>query len=193
VESSEVAPKITSQAQAELVLAGMNHASLILAGVVALQKSKIAAAKCHDREIAEISARMNRDRASLEAWGKATRKLWGEDKSLKMSHGTIGFRMSNRSLGLLPGWCWEDVIKTLMRLRKKFGAYIREKFEVDRALILSHSRPERELLSEGTLKRLGLKVVQEECFFVELATIAPPAPNGVAAARVGQDLESKNQ
>jgi phage host-nuclease inhibitor protein Gam len=167
-------PPIASLEEASAEIALMNLTNLALEAERTLQKSEISLAKKRDNEINNLGVLILGYRDRLQVWSAATRKDWGESKSLEMAQGTVGFRMSNRSLILLKGWTWDLALAKIRVLKKKFGAiYVREKFEVDRQLILAHSRTEVAKLAEKDLKKIGVQVWQEETFFVELAGEAP--------------------
>jgi phage host-nuclease inhibitor protein Gam len=94
-------------------------------------------------------------------WSEANPREFGAVRSIETVHGTLGWRTGGPSLRTLTGWTWDRVKETL----KSMGAagYLRVKEEVNKQNLLS----DRETLGAEKLRELGLRVVQEETFFVE--------------------------
>jgi hypothetical protein len=78
-----------------------------------------------------------------------------------MVHGLVGFRTGTPKLKLLSGWTWEKVLEFISV--NQLMDLIRTKKEVDKELILAN----RDCIKPETLKQIGIKVVQDEAFFVE--------------------------
>jgi phage host-nuclease inhibitor protein Gam len=98
----------------------------------------------------------------LERWADENRTEFGKLKSLEMTHGQIGWRMSTPSLGLLKKVTWKEVLRRLMSMR--FRRFVRNKPEVAKDLILAYRE---KLEARGLLAKIGVEVVQEESFFAE--------------------------
>ena len=94
-------------------------------------------------------------------WSEANPLEFGAVRSIQTVHGALGWRTGGPSLRTLTGWTWDRVKETL----KSMGAvgYLRVKEEVNKQNLLS----DRETLGAEKLRQLGLRVVQEETFFVE--------------------------
>ncbi len=108
----------------------------------------------------QIAARMERARA----WAEANPSQFGLAKSLELNHAVIGFRTGQPQLRLLPGFNWRRILRRLKSLPNGDGAaLIRVKEEVNKQRILL----QRNQLGHAQLHRLGLRVFQEESFFVE--------------------------
>lgn len=124
-----------------------------------------------DEQIAKIKANYLPSIDSLDAEIKANAKivqLWAEQnpeefakrKSLAMAHGTIGFRTGTPKLALLNRkWSWDTVLSAVEKI---LPAFIRPKPEVDKEAIIG----QRDELAEF-LPLVGLKIVQDESFFIE--------------------------
>ena len=80
-----------------------------------------------------------------------------------MTHGTVGFRTGNPRLKPITKFTWAKVLETIQRSATFASSYVRTKAEVDREKLLA----DRDELGADGLRVLGLKVVQEESFFVE--------------------------
>lgn len=95
----------------------------------------------------------------VQAWAEDYPEEFGKANSIALVHGTIGFRIGTPKLKLLSGWTWARVLE-----------------EVDKEGIIA----QRNDLSAETLKKMGVKVVQDEVFFVE------PKREAVSETAVGQ-------
>lgn len=94
------------------------------------------------------------------AWSEAHKADFGDAKSIAMTHAVIGYRTGQPQLKTLKGWTWDRVLESV---RTIFGTdWLRIKVEVDKAKLLS--------VREGRaddFPRIGVRVVQEETFYVE--------------------------
>jgi phage host-nuclease inhibitor protein Gam len=125
-----------------------------------------------DQELTDVRARFE---PQITAYGQAIEGLmgqaqaWSEDypeefgarKSLDLVHGVIGFRVGTPKLKLLSGWTWARVLEVLKV--NELRIFVRTKEEVDREGIIA----QRNDLSAETLKKMGVKVAQDETFFCE--------------------------
>jgi hypothetical protein len=116
--------------------------------------------------IEQSRANCNAVHAALEEWATGAAEAFPEDKkSMELLHGTLSFRTGQRKLALLARETWEKVID---RLTGKFSAWRKVKVDVDAAKILRDSAGDDPALSAKDLSALGLKIIQEERFHVEL-------------------------
>lgn len=84
--------------------------------------------------------------------------LFGKLKSAASSLGLFGFRTGNPKLVLLNRkWKWDDVLQALKSLGK--DALIRRKEEPDKEALKK--------LDDAELASIGLRIDQEETFFIE--------------------------
>lgn len=93
-------------------------------------------------------------------WAEANPSFFGARKSAELVHGFVGYRTGTPKLKTLTGWTFDRVLE---KLKAMGNSFIRVKEEVDNESIIAA----REELGETGLKAIGLKVVQEETFFVE--------------------------
>lgn len=99
----------------------------------------------------------------LEAFGLHNRdELFSHKRSLELNHGVIGFRTGTPKVSKPRSITWGKVIEIL---HKSNSAFLRTKHEVDKDKILAN-RNDEQLMQE--LEDLGIKVVQEETFFITL-------------------------
>lgn len=95
----------------------------------------------------------------LQQWAEAAPEEFGGKKSIDFLHGRLGFRTGNPALKTLSGWTFKRVLEVIDR------TFIRTKEELDKELVLAaHARSE---LDDKALRSVGLRVVQDEAFFVE--------------------------
>lgn len=96
------------------------------------------------------------------AWAEANAEDFGKLRSIEMLHGVIGWRLNTPSLKALSGWTWELVLKALQKV-PRFASYVRTKEKVNKQALLA----DREAIGADSLRSVGLRVIQEEEFFVE--------------------------
>ena len=100
--------------------------------------------------------------AMARAWAEAHPGEFGEARSLDLTHAVIGYRTGQPQLKTVTGWTWDRVLERLKTL-PGCVSLVRLKEEVNKQQILA----EREQLGAERLRQMGLRVAQEETFFVE--------------------------
>lgn len=116
----------------------------------------------HAERITEITDELQAMVQQLQAWSDRHRAEFGDRKSMILTHGEMGWRMSPPALQTLKKVTWKEVLKRLGAL--KFRRFIRIKPEVAKDVILTHRD---KLAARGLLAKIGVEVVQEDVFFVE--------------------------
>lgn len=124
---------------------------------------------------AEITAVRERYEATINECNKFLEekteliRAWAENnpsefkgKSADFVHATIGWRIGQPTLKTLAGWTWDRVLEKLKSLPNLLH-YVRTKEEVNKQAIIS----DREGIGSELLRLMGVKVVQEESFFVD--------------------------
>lgn len=119
----------------------------------------------HSKRVAGHLASLKQCGEALEAWAETKPKDFGEKRSIDFINGRVGVRTGNRTLGLLSKIKWEDV---LAKVKELFPRYVVKKESVDRDQILKDSGGDKPLLEAKELSALGVKVVQEERFYIEV-------------------------
>lgn len=118
----------------------------------------------HDKHAAEL-ARLGGIKEEafevLHAYGTSHRDEFGNKKSLFIGHGVIGFRTGTPKLKTLRGFTWPSVLNLV---RELMPDYVRTTHEVAKDKLLN-DRLVPEVNSMFT--RIGVKVEQEETFYVE--------------------------
>jgi phage host-nuclease inhibitor protein Gam len=112
-------------------------------------------------ELAEIDQRIKEKSTTVQSWAEANPSEFGALKSLDVTHAVIGWRTGQPTLKTLAGWTWDRVLEKLNLVAA--STYIRLKEEVNKAAILA----DRESLGAEKLRGMGMRVVQDESFFIE--------------------------
>jgi phage host-nuclease inhibitor protein Gam len=98
----------------------------------------------------------------LKHWADKNSSLFAVKKSIDLTHAVIGFRTGMPRLKLKAKLTWD---KALEAIKKVSGAvYVRIEEVLDKAALLSdRDKPATKLLMDN----VGIKVVQDETFFIE--------------------------
>ena len=122
----------------------------------------------YEAQLAAQNADLDQRMTLARFWSEANPQEFGAARSIETVHGVVGWRTGQPALKTLPGWTFDRVLQTL----KTMGVlgYIRVKEEVHKQNLLA----DREALGLEKLRELGLRVVQEETFFVEPKLTAVP-------------------
>jgi phage host-nuclease inhibitor protein Gam len=139
--------------------------------ILAINKRFEARLASHDLFIKEKSE-------ALRAWAEANPDQFPRDrKSIQFVSGVLGFRTGTPKLALLSrAWTWKKVLAKVSTL---LPGYVRKNPEVDKDAILA-SRHEAIMVS--TLPTVGLKVVQDETFFIDPALADTDARQSVTTS-----------
>lgn len=116
----------------------------------------------YEAELGRIGEEIHGKMLAAREWADANLAEFGKGKSLRMTHGVIGWKIGNPMLETLSGWTWDRVLEKLRAL-SAWSAYVRTKYEVNKEALLA----DRETFTAGGLKDVGLRVVREERFYVE--------------------------
>jgi phage host-nuclease inhibitor protein Gam len=107
----------------------------------------------------ELEGMMERARA----WADANPSTFGKARSIAMTHALVGYRTGQPQLKTLSGYTWHRVLEKLQTLGAWAACYIRTKAEIDKQGLLAA----RESLGAEQLRQIGVRVLQEETFFVD--------------------------
>ncbi|MGA3180413.1 MAG: host-nuclease inhibitor Gam family protein [Verrucomicrobiota bacterium] len=121
-------------------------------------------------ELAAQNQSLEEKMEHARVWSEANPQEFGAGRSIQTVHGVLGWRMGGPSLRTLAGWTWDRVKETLKAANAV--SYIRVKEEVNKQNLLA----DRESIGVEKLRDIGLRVVQEETFFVEPKLTEIPAP-----------------
>jgi phage host-nuclease inhibitor protein Gam len=129
-------------------------------------------------DLASVADNINTLTALAQQWAEANPDKFAKKKSLQLTHGTLGFRTGTPKLKLLRGWSWDGVLSRLKE-HGKSASFIRAKEEIAKEEILaSYARND---CFDDDLKHIGLKVTQDESFYVE-PNLTPVETRQTAAA-----------
>ena len=104
---------------------------------------------------------------ALHDWADTNPEQFPRGKmSIEMTSGTLGYRTGTPKLSLLSrAFNWERVLGLV---EQYWPGFIRIKKEVDKeGLLNQYSQATDKSAANADLQRLGLKVVQDESFFIE--------------------------
>lgn len=97
----------------------------------------------------------------VQMWAESNPLEFTASKSIDMTHAVVGFRTGQPTLKTLAGWTWDRVLEKLNAIG--LDRFVRIKSEVNKAQLLS----DRDTLGADQLKSIGVRVVQDEAFFIE--------------------------
>ncbi|MCX8156180.1 MAG: host-nuclease inhibitor Gam family protein [Verrucomicrobiae bacterium] len=100
--------------------------------------------------------------AALESWAESNPAEFGAIKSIECAHGRFGFRICPPAARCIRPFTWAKVLE-MMERDQNFHKFIRTKKEVDREALISA----RESIGQDQLKKIGVRIEQDEIFFIE--------------------------
>ncbi len=115
----------------------------------------------YEPQLAARTQALNEKVELARAWGEANPEQFGAARSIEMTHGIVGWRRGQPALKTLAGWTWDRVKDALNTIGA--AAYILTKEDVNKQNLLA----DRDTIGADKLRQIGLRVVQEESFFVE--------------------------
>jgi phage host-nuclease inhibitor protein Gam len=158
------APSIKSRAQADDTLRQIAELTLRRNAISIELDQKITAIKdILGRDITDTQKVLEEKTELIRAWAEANPTEFNGLKSLDTTHAVIGWRTGQPTLKTLAGWTWDRVLEKIKSLRDLAILYVRTKEEVNKQAIIT----DRELIAPEQLRDLGLKILQEESFFIE--------------------------
>lgn len=138
-----------------LVTINRNRAHLAMDAEITAIKER------HEASITECNKLLAEKTDLIRSWAEANPSEFGHAKSLDLFHAVIGWRTGQPQLKTLSGWTWDRVLEKLKSAGRHF--YIRSKEEVNKQQIIA----DRELLTPEELRNLGVRVIQDESFFID--------------------------
>jgi phage host-nuclease inhibitor protein Gam len=158
-----IGPELTTRADVEETLQNVAHLTLLRDDQeVAMNEQLHCIRKLYEPKITNADQEIDRLSASLKTWAENNVDEFGKRKSIEMFFGAIGFRTGTPKLKTLSKWTWEKVKAAL--INHKMGHYTRTKTDVDKEKLLA----DRKTLGKEKLAEFGMKVHQDESFFVEV-------------------------
>lgn len=156
-------PAIKTREQAESILREICLTTITRNKAVLAMDQEIATIReNYDGTISWCNKSLEEKTDLIRAWAEANPSEFNGLKSLAMVNGTVGWRIGQPTLKTLAGWTWDRVLEKL-KIHGMGLRYIRTKEEVNKQAILG----EREVLSPEKMRAMGVRVVQDESFFIE--------------------------
>jgi phage host-nuclease inhibitor protein Gam len=115
----------------------------------------------YEELIGDCTTHLESQTELIRAWAEANPSEF-KGKSADFVHAQIGWRTGQPTLKTLAGWTWDRVLEKLKGLPNLLQ-YIRIKEEVNKQSIIG----DREGFGPDGLRLIGVRVVQEESFFIE--------------------------
>lgn len=172
-------PPAVSRAEAERLVGEITELTIKRNALAADMDAAITAARArYEVTLSNTESRIDSLTDQVRDWALANPEEFGKKKSLEFFHGVIGFRTGMPKLKTLSGWTFARVLEALKGL--PWGsAFTRIKEEVDKEGILSAFASEN--ISSGELREIGVRVDQEESFFVDPSVTETEARQVVSA------------
>lgn len=158
-------PAAVSREEAERLVGEITDLSIKRNALTADMDAAVTAARArYETTLANTEARIDSLTEQVRDWALANPEEFGKKKSLEMTHGVIGFRTGMPKLKTLSGFTFARVLHQL-RSVKWGAAFIRVKEEADKESLISAFTSKN--ISASELREIGVRVDQEESFFVE--------------------------
>lgn len=157
-------PQISTRIEAEAAVGHIAQLVLNRKSITANMDEQIVAVRSRcEGSLSEIETLLDATTEALRIWAQAHPEEFPKDrKSIDLVQGVIGFRTGTPKLvPLNRRWTWEKITTAL---RTYLPAFLRDHPEVDKEAILAQ-RDEQAI--KEALPLVGLKVVQDEGFYVE--------------------------
>ncbi len=178
--SSATKPTITSRSELDAVVENIVQLQLNRAELEREQEQEVAGIRQKFRApLAEIERYLTLETTWVETWARNHPEIFRDRQSLALTHAVIGFRTTPCRVDRASRkWTWGAIAQKLGELA--WGRrYLRQPaLEVNKEALLA----DRHELSPAELRTAGLKMVQEERFF-----IAPHRETDAGAAEDWQE------
>ncbi len=162
--SQPAAPTIQNRQELEAVVENIVHLQQDRAEIESAQEKEITAIRQKYRApLAEMDRYLLLESTWVETWAKANPTAFPDKRSLTCTHATIGFRIAPPRVDRASRkWTWTDIALKLSELA--WGRrYLRQPaLEVNKEALLA----DRSELVAAELRQAGIKIVQEERFFI---------------------------
>ena len=151
---------VASRAEAETLLgeiaagtANLNSMKAALDGEVTVIRQK------YEGTIDALATQLEHKSGLLQQWAEASPEEFAARKSIDFLHGRIGFRTGTPKLKTISGWTFDRVLSVISKV------WVRKSEELNKeGLLAAHASGK---LADAELRTNGLRVTQEESFFVE--------------------------
>lgn len=161
-----IAPALKDRAQVEETLREIACVTLRRNKLITDIDERIIALKkecAYDLVLTESGKLIQEKTELIKTWAEANPDEFGKNKSLELTHATIGFRTGNPAVKAMSGWNLKAIIEALLKKGPTWFAYIRKQLELDKEALIR----DREILTESDLRTVGLRITQAEAFYIE--------------------------
>jgi phage host-nuclease inhibitor protein Gam len=162
--SQPTPPSIQNRQQLDAVVENIIHLQQNRAELERDQEREITAIRQKYRTpLAEVDRYLLLESTWVETWARANPDEFSDQRSLTCTHATIGFRVSPPRVDRASRkWTWSEISQKLSELA--WGRrYLRQPApEVNKEALLA----DRTELVATELRKVGLKIVQDERFFI---------------------------
>lgn len=149
--------------QVEEVLAKYADASSKHKEITAVMEQEIISVR--EKYAADLEAQnevLQKSFDELQLWGETHYKDFEKKRTKNLAHGNIGFRTGTPKAKTLKGFTWAAATELIKQF---LPHYLQVKEAPNKERLIA----DREQLNRnGMLKKIGVEVVQEETFFVEV-------------------------
>jgi phage host-nuclease inhibitor protein Gam len=162
--AAPAAPSITSRHELDAVVENIVQLQLNRAEIERHQEQEVASVRQKYRApLAEIERYLTLETSWVETWAHQHSETFRDRQSLALTHASIGFRVSPHRVDRASRkWTWGAIAQKL----GEYGwgrRYLRQPaLEVNKEALLA----DRADLSAAELRQAGLKIVQEERFYI---------------------------
>ena len=160
-------PEILTRDEAELAMNNLALSVNHLRQITATRDAELLATnERYAKTLGFLANSIDVQTDALQLWANSNPSEFPKDrKSLTMTGGTLGYRTSPPKLALLNrSWSWEKVLEKLKASCMGIG-FVRVKEEVKKEELIGAYTCES--LSREQLAEAGVKVLQDETFFIE--------------------------
>jgi hypothetical protein len=159
------APSITSRHELDAVVENIVQLQLNRAEIEREQEQEQEIASVRQKfraPLAEIERYLTLETSWVETWAHQHPEAFRDRQSLALTHASIGFRISPHRVDRASRkWTWGAIAQKLGEFG--WGRYLRQPaLEVNKEALLA----DRAELSPAELRQAGLKIVQEERFYI---------------------------
>lgn len=172
-----VRPILKTRAEAEAMAREITELICAHRAATAEMDAKITSVReDYEETLAESKKAIDEKTTVLQAWADGNPEEFAGRKSIDMTHAVVGYRTGQPQAKTMPGWTWDRVLEKIKAL-PAFNVFLRVKEEVDKQGLIAA----RDSLPGQDLRSIGVRIVQDESFFVE-PKLTEPAGKVVAEA-----------
>ncbi|HEY4415923.1 MAG TPA: host-nuclease inhibitor Gam family protein [Verrucomicrobiae bacterium] len=158
-------PEIANREEAEAMMTSLAASVNAQRKIISERDGKILTVnKEYESSLAVLAEAVEAKTEALHVWAESSPTVFPKGvKSLKFISGILGFRTGTPKLALLSrAWNWDKVLAAIKGVRMPHN-FVRTKEEVDKDALITYLKDNK----DQSIALLGVKLVQEESFFIE--------------------------